>query len=115
MEKEEFYIYGTSEFKEKEKELKISLEEAAQIYANYEFQLLVNKKDTLSCNLDIIYNNNYIFSPFLYNAKTGEYNLSGIWINGDTGEAKKIKTDKNIHIILKIPKNYYKKEIIKKK
>ncbi|TWP27980.1 hypothetical protein ETU08_09695 [Apibacter muscae] len=109
--KEEFYVYGTSEFVEKEKGMKISLEEATQIYAEYIYHLQKNKKDTINCNLDIIYKDYYIFSPFLYNAKTGNYNLSGIWVNGNTGQIKKIKTEKNLHIILKIPKNYYKKEI----
>jgi len=35
-----------------------------------------------------------------YSLKTGTYNLSGIWINGNSGEIKEIKTDKNIKVIL---------------
>ena len=49
-----------------------------------------------------IYGDYYIFfenwEP--YSLKTGTYNLSGIWINGNSGEIKEIKTDKNIKVIL---------------
>lgn len=119
MEKEEYYIYGTSEFKEKEKELKISLEEAAQIYANYVLKQDIQKAK-IECVLDIIYEDNYIFvnSPLHYNAKTG-YNISGVWVNGYTGEIK----EKYISKYVKIPnksKNInvivpFQKEILKKK
>ena len=52
--------------------------------------------------LDIIYGDYYIFKPKgePYNLKTGNYNLSGIWINGNTGEIKEVKTNKNIKVIL---------------
>ncbi|PQL94927.1 hypothetical protein C4S76_03335 [Apibacter adventoris] len=95
MEKEEFYIYGTSRFKEKEKELKISIEEAKKLY------LSVNQNETENYSLAIIYGDSYIFnSILLYDLKTGIYTLSGIWINGNSGEINKIKTDKYIRISL---------------
>ncbi|MEB3004026.1 hypothetical protein [Capnocytophaga sp. G2] len=52
--------------------------------------------------LDIIYGDYYIFKPKgePYSLKTGNYNLSGIWINGNTGEIKEVKTNKNIKILL---------------
>ena len=52
--------------------------------------------------LDIIYGDYYIFKPKweLYNLKTANYNLSGIWINGNSGEIKEVKTNKNIKVIL---------------
>ena len=53
-------------------------------------------------DLDIIYGDYYIFKPKWepYNLKTGNYNLSGIWINGNTGEIKEVKTNENIKILL---------------
>ena len=52
--------------------------------------------------LDIIYGDYYIFKPKWepYSLKTGNYNLSGIWINGNSGEIKEVKTNKNIKVIL---------------
>ena len=52
--------------------------------------------------MDIIYGDYYIFKPKWepYNLKTGNYNLSGIWINGNTGEIKEVKTNKRIKVIL---------------
>ena len=52
--------------------------------------------------LDVIYGDYYIFKPKWepYSLKTGNYNLSGIWINGNTGEIKEVKTNKNIKILL---------------
>ena len=53
-------------------------------------------------DLDIIYGDYYIFKPKWepYNLKTGNYNLSGIWLNGNTGEIKEVKTNKRIKVIL---------------
>jgi len=52
--------------------------------------------------LDIIYGDYYIFKPKWepYSLKTANYNLSGIWINGNTGEIKEVKTNKSIEVIL---------------
>ena len=49
-----------------------------------------------------IYGDYYIFAENWepYSLKTGTYNLLGIWINGNSGEIKEIKTDKNIKVIL---------------
>lgn len=118
-EERNIYVYNTNTFKEKEKELKISLEEATKIYANYIFKQ-DTQKTRVKCILDVIYNDNYIFidSPLNFNSKTG-YNISGIWVNGHTGEIKEKKSSKyvkipnelnNINVI--IP---FQKEIIKKR
>ncbi|TWP26138.1 hypothetical protein ETU09_10585 [Apibacter muscae] len=79
--------------------MKISLDEATQIYANYIFKQDI-QKTRIKCILDVIYNDNYIFtdSPLNFNSKTG-YNISGIWVNGYTGQI-----EKNLLIELKIPK-----------
>uniref|UniRef100_UPI0039A6DBAB hypothetical protein n=1 Tax=Ornithobacterium rhinotracheale TaxID=28251 RepID=UPI0039A6DBAB len=115
--KKDVYIYRTEVFYKKEKELKISLDEATNIYSTY---ILKNKKEneTLFCRLDIIYGDYYIFKKEWepYNLKTGNYNLSGIWINGYTGEIEEVTTHKNIRIILEPSKHLpYVKKIIDNK
>ena len=93
-------IYRTEEFKKKEKTFKLSLDEAGQKCIKY-----ILKEEIANDGfywLDVIYGDYYIFKPKgeLYNLKTGNYNLSGIWINGNTGEIKEVKTNKNIKVIL---------------
>lgn len=106
-----YYCYGTTEYKEKEKSLKINTEEAASILAENYFLSNPDKNDVL-INLDIIYNDHYIFSDklILYNTKTGEYIVENTyWVDGNT---KKItKPDKNmLRVMLKIPKNFFEKK-----
>ena len=93
-------IYRTEEFKKKEKTFKLSLEEAGQKCIKYILEEEIANDG--SFELDIIYGDYYIFKPKgeLYNLKTGNYNLSGIWINGNTGEIKEVKTNKRIKVIL---------------
>ena len=93
-------IYRTEEFKKKEKTLKLSLDEAGQKCIKYILKEEIANDGFFE--LDIIYGDYYIFKPKgeLYNLKTGNYNLSGIWINGNTGEIKEVKTNKRIKVIL---------------
>ena len=93
-------IYRTEEFKKKEKTFKLSLDEAGQKCIKYILKEEIANDGFFE--LDIIYGDYYIFKPKgeLYNLKTGNYNLSGIWINGNTGEIKEVKTNKNIKILL---------------
>ena len=93
-------IYRTEEFKKKEKTFKLSLDEAGQKCIKYILKEEIANDGFFE--LDIIYGDYYIFKPKgeLYNLKTGNYNLSGIWINGNTGEIKEVKTNKNIKVIL---------------
>ena len=93
-------IYRTEEFKKKEQTFKLSLDEAGQKCIKY-----ILKEEIANYGffeLDIIYGDYYIFKPKgePYNLKTGNYNLSGIWINGNTGEIKEVKTNKRIKVIL---------------
>lgn len=92
------YAYGTEEFEKKTKELKYSLEDAVNIYCQYMFEK--KQQDTVKFYTRIIYDNDYIFSKSPYNEKTGNYLLSGIWINGETGEVKEVSTTQSIKIIL---------------
>ena len=93
-------IYRTEEFKKKEKTFKLSLDEAGQKCIKYILKEEIANDGFFE--LDIIYGDYYIFKPKgeLYNLKTGNYNLSGIWINGNSGEIKKVKKNKNIKILL---------------
>ena len=93
-------IYRTEEFKKKEKTFKLSLDEAGQKCIKYILKEEIANDGFFE--LDIIYGDYYIFKPKgeLYNLKTGNYNLSGIWINGNTGEIKEVKTNENIKILL---------------
>ena len=96
----DIFIYRTEEFKKKEKTFKLSLDEAGQKCIKYILKEEIANDGFFE--LDIIYGDYYIFKPKweLYNLKTGNYNLSGIWINGNTGEIKEVKTNKNIKVIL---------------
>ena len=93
-------IYRTEEFKKKEKTFKLSLDEAGQKCIKYILKEEIANDGFFE--LDIIYGDYYICKPKgeLYNLKTGNYNLSGIWINGNTGEIKEVKTNENIKILL---------------
>ena len=93
-------IYRTEEFKKKEKTFKLSLDEAGQKCIKYILKEEIANDGFFE--LDIIYGDYYIFKPKWepYSLKTGNYNLSGIWINGNTGEIKEVKTNKSIKVIL---------------
>lgn len=96
----DIFIYRTEEFKKKEKTFKLSLDEAGQKCIKYILKEEIANDGFFE--LDIIYGDYYIFKPKWepYNLKTGNYNLSGIWINGNTGEIKEVKTNKRIKVIL---------------
>ena len=96
----DIFIYRTEEFKKKEKTFKLSLDEAGQECIKYILKEEIANDGFF--DLDIIYGDYYIFKPKWepYNLKTGNYNLSGIWINGNTGEIKEVKTNKRIKVIL---------------
>lgn len=100
-EEKDIYVYRTEKFNTKEKEFKISLDQAAEIFSEY-ILTKEKKEDELFCKLDIIYGDDYIFKKKWepYNLKTGDYNLSGIWINGNTGKIREVETDKSVKIIL---------------
>ncbi|WP_392420402.1 hypothetical protein ACF3OE_03635 [Capnocytophaga canis] len=114
-EEKDIYIYGTKEFNSKEKTFKLSLDEADQKYIEYIFKKEI-ANDGFS-HLNVIYGDYYIFKlnweP--YNLKTGNYNLSGIWINGNTGKIREVKTNKNIKILLEHNHMSYTRRIEKDK
>lgn len=102
--KETTYLYNTDEYYEKIKELKIPLEKAKEIASQYYFENNKNSKE-FNFSLNFILGDFYIFcdSNCLYNLKTTQYFLKGIWINGKTGESIYKDTDEYIKVIIDIP------------
>lgn len=100
------YVYGTPAFNEKQKELKYNLSDASGLCADY-----LRQQGSLSdfswLTLNIIYGDYYIFKtrPAAYNLKLAEYYLSGIWVNGQTGEVKNVKKGGKIRVVLEHPKH----------
>ena len=111
----DFFCFGTEEYKQKEEKNRIKTDEAAHLFANYFFEKNPEKKEA-KVNLDIIYDEYYIFSTstILYNHKTGEYFLNNTyWVNGQTGEIIE-PNKKKLNIILPLPlKRNFIKEIAK--
>lgn len=96
------YIYNTEEYNQKIKEFDVSIDKAVEIAINF----LDDKEEKIQeLTLDIVYDDFYIFKPstVLYNHKRGQYFLSGIWVNGKTGDIIKEDTEKYVKITLKIP------------
>jgi hypothetical protein len=92
--KNDIYLYGTKEFENKVEQLNVSLEQAAILASEYYFTHLHPDVLEYFFTLHIICGNNYIFTTVLHNPKQLKYNLTGIWIDGITGEANYIETKK---------------------
>ncbi len=86
------YPYGTKKFKQWENSKKIKLKEAFQIHYKYSLEHLKDSKKSgfKGYPLSYSYGNFYVFSTVTNVHKLGEFNLTGIWVNADTGEAKEI-------------------------
>lgn len=94
-----YYIYNGKEYNEKVKNFKICIDEANNIYAKYYFDEHLNE-ETKYCVLDIIYDDYYLFPSKPYNLKISKYYLSGYWVNGKTGEIKKVENEEYLDLIL---------------
>lgn len=102
--KETTYKYNSNEYHEKIKEFKISLNKAKEIASRLYFKKNPNSKK-YSFSLNFILGDYYIFcnSNCLYNLKTTQYFLKGIWINGKTGKAIYKDTEEYVKILIEIP------------
>lgn len=102
--KQTIYKYNSEEYNQKIKEFNVSIGEAAELVSKFydEKNISENKQEIL---LDIVLGDFYIFpsTPAFYNPKTTKYILSGIWINGKTGEVLEKDTEKYVKVLLKIP------------
>lgn len=108
------YVYGKEDYKEKEKHLVLDTEQAAAIYAKHYFSQHPN--DTVvDVKLDIIYSDYYVFKEKRepYAPMLAHYGLSGIWINGQTGELKEVKTKDYTFAVLDFSWTGYEKRIEK--
>lgn len=96
--------YNSIEYKEKSKTFKVSIEEAANKAAKVFFDKNPNNAE-YDFRLDLLLNDYYIFREYnsFYNLKTGNYNLSGIWVDGKNGEVLVKEKDDIIKVTLKIP------------
>src|SRR5690554_367871 len=100
------YVYGTPAFNEKQKALKYTVSDASGLCADY-----LRQQGSLSdfswLTLNIIYGDYYVFKtrPAVYNLKLAEYYLSGIWVNGQTGEVKNVEKGGKIRVVLEHPKH----------
>lgn len=92
MAKRSYYVYGSSEFAEKEKELTIKLTTAAAIAQDF-----TGHKGRLY--LTVIYDDYYVFSEKTYiyhfNPKVG-YGNSGVWVSGKDARFKRVERGKYI-------------------
>lgn len=95
------YIYNSEEYHLKVKGFSVPLEDAIRIASEF-FYLNNPKNEIFDAELSLIYDDYYIFSinPACYNLKTGKYNLSGIWVNGNSGVVIQKQTDKYVNVIL---------------
>ncbi len=96
--------YNSDEYYEKIKEFEIPIEEAKEIASLLYFKNNPNSKE-YNFSLNFILGDFYVFcdSNCLYNLKTTQYFLKGIWINGKTGKAIHKDTDEYIKILIDIP------------
>lgn len=102
--KETTYKYNSDEYHEKIKELKVPLDKAKDIASHFYFENNQNSKE-FNFSLNFILGDFYVFcdSNCLYNLKTAQYFLKGIWVNGETGEAIYKDTDEYVKIIIDVP------------
>jgi len=99
-------VYGTPEFVQKQKQLKYRVADAAKLCADY-LRQQNRSTDSSWLKLDIIYGDHYIFKtrPYAYNLKLADYYLSGIWVNGETGEIKNVEKGGRIRLVLEYGKH----------
>jgi len=104
---ESITVYRTHEFNEKQKEMKYSVAEAADLCADF-----VHKenpdRNSFWLKMDVMQGDHYIFKdePYNYNLKIAKYDLSGIWFNAKTGEIKRVKNGKNVDLIMEPQKSF---------
>ncbi len=98
------YKYNSDEYHEKIREFRTSFNEAKEIASLLYFEKNPNATE-YNFSLNFILGDYYIFcdSNCLYNLKTTQYFLKGIWVNGKTGKAIYKNTDKYVKIHLDIP------------
>ena len=102
------YQYGAKEFEDKMRKMNLSIEQAVILASDYYFKTVSPNSYEYSFELHIIYGDNYIFTTVLHNPKQLKYNMTGIWVNGMTGEVKYIETKKWTNVDLShFPINTY--------
>lgn len=96
-------LYNSNQYFEKINSFEISIEKASIIASENYFKNFQDSSE-YKFTLDMILDDYYIFtSPRIYNPKTTEYLLSGIWVNGKTGVCLDKKTDEYIKVLMPTP------------
>ncbi len=100
IDKNKTYAYQTEEFSRWEHSKKIKLNEAHKILYEYlktHHESFKNTDKQTGYPLSYAYDNYYVFSSVTNIHKLGKFNLSGLWVNANTGEIKvvKIEPEKN--------------------
>ena len=87
-----FYFYDEPTYATKEKELTISTEQAAYLFAESYFKDYPSEQE-VTANINLIFRNKYVVSPnrIRYNAKIRRYYLTydTYWVSGKTGKIKR--------------------------
>jgi hypothetical protein len=98
------YVFNSEEYNEKIKEFDVSFNNATAIASRLYFEKNPNA-EAYHFSFDLILGDYYIFCDTnrLYNLKTTQYVLNGIWVNGKTGEALQKDTDVYVKVLLDIP------------
>ncbi len=94
IDKNKAYAYQTEAFDQWEQSKKIKLDEAYRIHLEYiqTHNKSFKKKDRQNgLPLSYAYDNYYVFSTIINIQKLGRFNLSGVWVNADTGEVKVVR------------------------
>ena len=94
-----YCVYNSKEYQEKVKEFKLDINQANELVAKAYFKEFPVKKEYYN-TLSIVYGDYYLFPSKPYNLKLGNYFLSGYWVNGNTGEVKKVDNNEFIKLIL---------------
>lgn len=106
--KSDIYQYGTKEFENKMEKMNLSIEQAVILASDHYFEIVSPDSYEYSFVLHIMYGDNYIFTTVLHNPKQLKYNMTGIWINGMTGEVRYVETKKWTNVDLShYPTNTY--------
>ncbi len=100
IDKNKAYAYQSEAFEQWEQTKKIKLEDAYKIHLEYVQtckESFKNLNKETGFPLSYAYDNYYVFSSVTNFQKFGEFNLSGVWVNADTGEVKvvRIKPEEN--------------------
>lgn len=89
--------YMTKEFDTWEKSVRISLKQAFKIHYEYVLKNFddVDRNTFKGYGLSYAYEDFHVFSTITNVQKLGVFNLTGIWVNAESGEAKYVRLSRD--------------------